>query len=219
MQPPGPRTAVGALQSRLEIAANIVIAQGAGHIACGGFYSGSRACLASESALGMIDNGLGKRRRALRRDQCGNQRQTLAYRIAGEGVDLCNHRQIACQTSALIAVAVQLVERQVEARANVNRGHEIDQFHCPVIGFDLEAERGNAIAEIGELQRLEYAIGQAAKGRCVGTFVRQNCGIGLLITMAGVEPEFSAGLEVASATAQQIAVGPNPPDIADWSAR
>ena len=84
---------------------------------------------------------------------------------------------------------------------------------------NFEAERGDAVAEILEREIFEHDIGTAAMGGALRADIRGHQRIGHLVSMSGIGAQRAAGLEVAATTAQQIAIGPDPPDPVDRTAR
>ena len=84
---------------------------------------------------------------------------------------------------------------------------------------DLEAERGDAVAEILEREILEHDIGTAAMSGALRADISGHQRIGPLVSIPGIGAQRAARLEIAATTAQQIAIGPDPPDPVDRTAR
>ena len=115
-------------------------------------------------------------------------------------------RAIAGQRGAAVGDRLALAELADDPR----------QRHAPRIGFDLEAQRGDAVAIIGELEVLEHREREPAIGGCSPCPLgRGDQRIDRLRFAARMQPEARLALEVAAAAAQQFAVGPDPADGED----
>ena len=90
--------------------------------------------------------------------------------------------------------------------------------HAAGIGDDLERQRRNAVAEIGELQPLEHRIGTAAIRRCRG-IGGSDQRIGRLVLTAQMKPEVRRGFPVARRAPQQLALCPDAADALDRARR
>src|SRR6185369_392019 len=87
-------------------------------------------------------------------------------------------------------------------------------------GNDLEGERRYAVAEVGQLQVLEYDVGQVAIGgprqwRFGGSDQRIRC----LITRATVEPDSASAFHVPGRPPEEVAVGPDAAYLPQFPAR
>src|SRR3546814_14504125 len=77
-------------------------------------------------------------------------------------------------------------------------------------------QRRDAVAVFGKLELLEHRIGRAAmRGRGAESDRCGHAGIGRLVLASEMQAEGGRRLEIARRPAQQLAVGPDPPDATD----
>jgi len=98
--------------------------------------------------------------------------------------------------AALIAEALQPVERSAERNRPCQRFEQRLDRDRSVIGDDFEGQRRNAVAEIRQFERFEDAVGEAAERRAV-RLGRGDQRVERLVAVAGVDPKCAASSSAA----------------------